>query len=451
MGSTLRSYPDTWTKTHMLSSLLLSVACMQATSVAPVPEVGSQALRPRNIVLVLADDLGVDMVGAYDEGGAPPCTPHIDGLASQGLLFRNAWANPSCTPTRAAMLTGRHGFRTGLGQPGAGAFLELTETTIPEAIRGYTSSCVGKWHLAQGPGSASHPNDSGFHYYAGGTGGGVSDYFNWTKTTNGVAAQTTVYATTDTVDEAIAAMVGMPEPWFLFVSLNAPHTPYHEPPASVCQASDCALPLCGNLPANPSNRDLGEAMIEAMDAELGCMLTVLDAVDPRAYVIFMGDNGTARQIVEPPFISQRAKGSVYEGGINVPLIVRGPGVARGECAALVSCVDMFATITELGGRVSTAEDSVSMVPYFRNPEAAEREFVYAETFSPNGGTLPFTEHRRAVRNVRYKLLRQTGQADELYDLDLDPFEVSNLLLAPDATALAAYGQLESELVRLGVN
>ncbi len=435
----------------MLTLLTLSVACLQTAPAASVPDRGAPARRPQNIVLILADDFGVDMVGAYAEGSAPPCTPTIDALARDGMLFRNAWANPSCTPTRAALLTGRHGFRTGLGQPGAGALLDLAETTIPETLLGYTSSCLGKWHLASGPGSANHPNLSGFNHYAGGVTGGVPDYFSWPKTINGTTSQSTTYATTDTIDDAIAAMVSMPEPWFLYVSLNAPHTPYHIPPASICQPSSCATPLCGNLPPNASQLLQGKAMVEAMDAELGRMFTVLDSIDPRAFVIFMGDNGTARPMAEPPFIRQRAKGTIYEGGVNVPLIVRGPGVARGESAALVSCVDLHSTIAEIAGRPTSPEDSVSMVPLFRDPQAEGREFVYAETFSPNGGTLPFAEHRRTVRNARYKLLRETGAPDELYDLTLDPFEQTNLLINPDAAAMAAFALLEAEFVRLGVN
>lgn len=427
------------------------MACLQSTPVTSLPAARTPVRRPQNIVLILADDFGVDMVGAYGEGSAPPCTPTIDGLAQDGMLFRNAWANPSCTPTRAAAMTGRHGFRTGLGQPGGGALLDLAETTIPETLIGYASSALGKWHLASGPGSQTHPNLSGFDHYAGGLSGALPDYFNWTKTVDGTNSTSTTYATTDTVDDAIAAMATMPEPWFLYVSLNAPHTPFHVPPASICQPSGCPTPLCGTVTQNSSDVLQGKAMVEAMDAELSRMFAVLDSVDPRAFVIFMGDNGTSRQIVEPPFIRQRAKGSVYEGGVNVPLIVRGPGVARGESAALVSCVDLYATIADIAGRPSSSDDSVSMVPLLGDPQATGREFVYAETFSPNGGTLPFTEHKRTVRNARYKLLRQTGVADELYDLDLDPFEGTNLLINPDAAAMAAFAELEAELMRLGVD
>ena len=243
----------------------------------------------------------------------------------------------------------------------------------------------------------------------------------------------------------------MPDPWFLYVAFNSPHAPFHVPPASVCALPSCGSTWCANLPNNPSNRDRGKAMVEAMDAELGRVLEVVDALDPDAFVFFMGDNGTAGQLSEAPFANDHAKGTVYEGGVNVPLMVRGPGVVQGECAGLVSSVDLFTTFTDLAGFPAVTEDSRSLVPYFRNPGLSLREFVYAERFSPNGGAPPYADHRRAVRGARYKLLRQTGQPDELYDLLVDPFETANILPNPTPDQQAAYVELIAELVRLGVD
>lgn len=409
----------------------------------------SESRRP-NIVFVLADDFGVDMAGAYGEGTDPPCTPVIDGLAAEGMLFRNAWVNPVCSPTRAAVLTGRYGFRTGVGatlsnqDPG----LALSELTVPEMLTGYDSTCTGKWHL-QGNLGNSHPNDSGFAHYAGGLRGALPDYSAWPKVTDGQASQSTTYATTDTADEAIAAIQSMQEPWFLYVSFNAIHTPFHEPEASLCGRAVCPHTWCDNLPASPDEADLAKAMTEAMDAAVGRILAELDVVDPDAYVVFMGDNGTPRAVSQDPFIAEHAKGSLYEGGVNVPLIVRGPGVAAAECGALVSGVDLFATFAELARVRATADDSVSMVPYFSDPSLALRETVYAETFTPNGG--PPAEHRRAIRNARYKLIRQTGEPDELYDLDVDGFETTDLFPSMNAAQQAAYDALAAELAALGVD
>lgn len=402
-----------------------------------------------NIVVIVADDFGVDMVGAYAEGSSLPCTPNIDSLATDGLLFRNAWANPTCSPMRAATLSGRYGFRTGVGSPGAGNALDTAEVLIPEILNGYETACMGKWHI--GGNNADHPNLSGFDHYAGALGGGVGNYFSWNKVVDGESETSTTYATRDVADDAITMIQTMQEPWFLWVAFNAPHSPFHEPPSEYCGTAQCATTYCGNLPPNPTNAELSRAMIEAMDAEIGRVLTTLDTVDPDAVVFFMGDNGSTRQATQPPFNSMRAKGSPYEGGVNVPLIVRGPGVAQGETQGLVANVDLFSTIAELGGTGALTEDSVSMVPYFSNPSTQVRSFVYSEGFSPNGSG-PYSNHDRAVREERYKLIRQIGEPDELYDLWTDPFETTNRIdLGLNSREQAAYDALVAELVRLGVD
>lgn len=410
---------------------------------------------PPNIVLIVADDFGVDMVSAYAEAAAPPCTPNLDALAAQGMLFRNAWAYPACSPTRAAIQTGRYGFRTGIGNvimnmtPG----LPLSEFTLPEMLVGYDSRYVGKWHLSGNLGNM-HPNNSGFADFVGTPRGGVPDYNSWTKVTNGATSPVTNYATTETTDDAITSLLNATPPFFLQVSYNAPHSPWHAPPVSLCPTQACPNSWCGNLPAMPTPAEFVKAMSEAMDTEIGRLLQQIDAI-PNTYVIFIGDNGTARQASEPPFLPGHAKGSVYEGGVNVPLIVRGPGVATTECAGLVSCVDLFATFAELAGLTATAVDSVSMVPYFANPTTTIRSTVYSETFTPLFGTMPFTEHDRCVRDSQFKLIRRIGQADEFYDLVADPFETDDLLAPPGPPLTApqqtAYNDLVAQLVALGVD
>lgn len=405
----------------------------------------------RNIVLILADDFGVDLVGAYGEGANPPCTPNLDALAQDGILFRNAWANPICSPTRATTLTGRYAFRHGFGSVGGGMNspgLSLLETTLPEALPGFSSAALGKWHV-QGSQGPTHPNDSGFWYYAGGLGGGVGDYFDWSKTIDGVSSNVTTYATSDTADEAILAAETLPQPFFLYVAFNAPHSPFHVPPAELCDPPGACA--CDSLGTNPSNTERGKAMVEAMDHELGRMLAGIRAVAPDPLVVFIGDNGTPRALTEPPFDNNRAKGSMYEGGVNVPFIVAGAGVAQGECQGLVGVNDLHATFAEWVGATSEAEDSVSLVPYFLDPlRPSLRETVFTQTFTPNGDG-PYTENDRAVRNARYKLIRRIGEPDELYDLDQDPFEDTDLVptLVPGTDAHDNYLALVQALVDLG--
>ena len=223
--------------------------------------------RKPNVVLILADDMGVDYVGAYGEAPNPPCTPNIDSLAGGGMLFRNAWAHPTCVPARAALLTGRHGFRTGLGVPGANGDLALAETIVPEMLTGYASACFGKWHLA-GNNNNAHPNQSGFLDYAGPIGGFVDDYQNWPKITNGAPSTSTNYLTRETADDAISWLQSAPEPFFLFLSFNAPHAPWHIPPPASCSGASpagCAETYCGNLPMPSTVPDRTKAMTEAMD------------------------------------------------------------------------------------------------------------------------------------------------------------------------------------------
>ena len=421
-----------------------------------------------NVVWIIADDLGVDRVGAYAEHPDPGSTPNIDALAQRGVLFRNAWSNPLCSPTRATLLTGRYGFRTGMGtvirtQPNGGGFggLPFSEAVLPEVLLPQNVPiALGKWHLAGPADGYLHPNLTGFTSYAGclrnfadgggggvGVGGGTGDeygYFRWHKTIDGVTDVTEVYATTDTVDDAIAAMAELPEPWFLYVAMNAPHAPVHAPPPHLH-----GFDLVGEPTDTPIVHV--KAMIEALDTELGRLMAQVDLTNTT--VVFVGDNGTPGFATDAPFLPEHGKATLYEGGVNVPLIIAGAGVERPgqECAALVNTTDLFATTCELVG-VSTdvGTDSVSLVPYLVDPlRESLRDFAYAELFSPNG----FGTHNRygqAMRDRRYKLIwdRLAG-VGELYDLELDPFEQRDLMRGrlTDAEE-AAFVRLRGAMVAL---
>ncbi len=440
-------------------TLLLAALAAAAAGVSPVSSEsaggpaggpGGTGLPP-NLIVFLADDLGVDLAASYGLAPDPPCTPNLDQLASEGMLFRNAWVNPICAPTRAVLQTGRHAFRTGVGMPTMAPTLALAETTLPEMLTGYTSAYVGKWHLAGTQGD-THPNDSGYHRFAGLVGGAVQDYFAWPKVVDGVASTSTTYTTIDFADEAVAAIETLPEPWLVFVGFNAPHSPFHVPPPTLCPASACPSAACAGLPPGADDARLVKAAVEAMDTVIGRILTAQQAVAPNTYVFFLTDNGSPAAATEPPFVPSRAKGSLYEGGVHVPFLVRGPGVLAAECDALVSAVDLFATLGELAGvPAPTGVDSVSMVPYFADPTLSVRRWMYTERFGPNGATPPFPSHQRAIRSTRFKLIRRTDRPDELYDLLADPWETTNLLTSPlTPVAQQAYDGLVAELVLLGV-
>jgi hypothetical protein len=175
-----------------------------------------------------------------------------------------------------------------------------------------------------------------------------------------------------------------------------------------------------------------------MDTEIG---RLLDNMDPDTLadtiVIFVGDNGTDKPATTAPFLPDHAKGTLYEGGVHVPLIIAGPGIPAGaECAALVAAVDLFATIADIAGVPhSTGTDSVSMVPYLLNPALPSlRAYNYTEYFQPNGQG-PYTTRQRAARDARFKLIwfydhSDTPNVKEFYDLQADPLEQVNLLPGP---------------------
>jgi len=403
-----------------------------------------------NVVFLIADDIGVDKIAAYGESPTAGPTPNIDALAAQGVSFRNAWAYPVCSPSRASMLTGLHPTRHGVGwytspqDPRFSTGLDPTQQTLPKLLEaaGIRSEAFGKWHAAGiGPFLNVHPNLTGFSHFSGFLWGGVS-YFLWPKTVDGSTAYTTKYATTDTADDVIAALGGS-QPFFLWVGFLASHLPYEDPPASLHSVDLTGTPLAGNEIL------YHQEITESMDSEIGRILAAVDF--STTTVIFIGDNGTNNDVIEPPFRAGRGKFTVYEGGLNVPLIVAGQAVAvgsRGQMSeALVQGTDLFATILDIAGVGGSTADSRSFAPYLSDPMApSSRKVVYSEGFFPNGGPIDPTKHWRAARDARYKIVRNGVALDEFYDLAADPFEYVNLRgtpLAPEQQT--AYDRLDSAI------
>ncbi len=449
------------------SFVCLSLALVGAGASAQSATTKEVAARHPDVLLILADDLGVGELATFGLGSDYAVTPNLDALAADGMSFTHVYATPICSPTRAAVLTGRHGFRTGVGDfikvpdlTGTTYGLPLAEETIPEMLtRGsagaYAHAVFGKWHLgSDSSGGVLAPNLAGFAYadHRPGNLTGGEDYFSWTSVIQGLPTPLTGYTATYTVDEALAWIGRQTRPWFAYVPLNLAHSPFHEPPAGHFSED------LSSVPVGP-NRPHFKAMIEAMDFELGRLLSGLGAALDDTTVIFLGDNGSPGDVIAPPWPSLKAKDTVYEGGVRVPLIVRSPLVASpgSTSDALVNSTDLFATIAEIAGididviyGPGVQHDSVSLVPYLLDPELPSlRSFVYTERFSPNG--LAPTAYLRVIRNERYKLWVTLDPApgERFYDLDLDPFEETDLLtvgLSPDETA--AYLSLKQEMMTL---
>ena len=440
------------------------------TILATVVSSPGAAQAAANILLIIGDDMGVETLASYGIGESPPTTAAIDEIARDGVRFTNFWSQPLCSPTRATIMTGRYGFRTGVGTPlgivrpslpdippkpewasyepppvtynievRPSHGLLAGEYTLPMAFKennplGYSTAAIGKWHLADAiNGWLDHPTLTGFDHFSGTMGGTPESYFAWNKVTNGEVSGAAGYMPADKTDDAIAWIKEQGEnPWFLWFAFNLPHIPLHLPPEAYWQDDHSDLDP-KSLPEERSG-DYFAAMIEAMDTQIGRLLAAMEPqVRDNTYIIFMGDNGSTTATLSPPFQERRAKNTIYQGGINVPLIMTGPDVVRGAISdALINSTDLFATIMELAGihpeqtvPEDVTTDSVSFLGALSNPDApSQRDWVYADVFS--GGFEGVEDANYALRNHRYKILRHRG-SEEFYDLQEDPYEQSNLL------------------------
>ncbi|MEL6343157.1 MAG: sulfatase-like hydrolase/transferase, partial [Myxococcota bacterium] len=367
--------------------------------------------------------------------------------AEQSVRFWRAYANPVCSQSRASLLTGRHVARSGVGRWGNSWLTEfdmpLQELIIPEILSrsewGYSTAALGKWHLVrfeEGGEPGRHPLDAGFDRHRGSLANPRfsftpstqdTDYFYWEKNTDGVLDFVDTYMTTDTTNEAILAAEELPEPWLLWVAYNGAHGPNHVPP----------IDLITEVPAEDADTpDLFDAMLEALDTEIGRLLAGVEAATDRdTWIIFVADNGTPGYAVRSPWRTSRSKGTVFEGGVRVPMLISGPDITApgADTDALVHFVDLLPTIMDLAD-IDTTDlrkdnaaadpitlDGQSLVPILRAPShTGFRDTVYTEQFQP-GGAPPYDYHERTIRNDGFKLIQREEAggvvSESFYELD----------------------------------
>ena len=372
-----------------------------------------------NILFIIADDLGKDAINNFSEGIIKPNTTNIDVIRNNGISFSNFWSNPTCTPTRASIITGKYGYRTGLKS--VGDELSISETTLQEYINTqtnnkYASAIVGKWHLS-GNNTTINPEKFGIDYYAGLIRGAVDDYYQWQLSEDGSISQNTEYITEVFTDLSIDWINQQSKPWFMWLAYNAPHTPFHVPPSNMHSQ--------GNLPPYTNRLDPVPyyiAAIEAMDFQIGRLLeNISEDERNNTIMIFIGDNGTPNQVAQSPYSSSTVKNTLYQGGINVPMFISGNSISRsGTDNNLITSTDLFATIAEITG-ISTNEihDSKSFKSLFTESKNI-REYQYSELV--NGADDEWT-----ISNGTYKLIANSVGKEEMYNLVNDPYENSNLL------------------------
>lgn len=429
-----------------------------------------------NLVLILADDLGWADLGC--QGADLMLTPRLDRIASNGLRFSHAYAMPVCSPSRAAIMTGKNparipmtiwseGSRQGpknekLLEAESRHDLPHREKTIASWLKesGYLTALVGKWHL----GDADHsPETHGFDINIGGTHWGQPRSFWWPyrgrEKPEGEFryvphlefGKPGEYLTDRLTDEAIRVIdrsreIDPNRPFFLFLAHHAPHKPIEAKPG------DIALFEKRLRPGMRQQNTTYAAMVKNLDDNVGRLWDHLDSrgLLNDTLVIFASDNGgytgtDHRQKAPVPITSNAplrgGKGTLYEGGIRVPLLVAPPGY-RGPGKVIddpVILMDLFATLFESGlGRSATGGDGESLSPYWTQGKSIRRSREglffhyphYYETMTPASALIDYP----------WKWIRrhEDGQ-EELYHLETDPSERTNLIgrEKDQATRLAA--------------
>ena len=389
-----------------------------------------------NILFILSDDQGLDASAQYDISTDLPNTPTINTLAASGIVFDNAWATPACTTTRGTILTGKFGINSGIDY--VPASIDANEEVIQaylannQATANYASALFGKWHLG------TDPNEVGIDYYAGNM-ANLRNYSNWELTVNGEALVTTTeYHTTKITDLAEEWINQQTTPWFAWVAYSAPHSPFHLPPTELHER-DHLTGTPEHIDAN--RREYYLAAVEAMDTEIGRLLSSMDSETlANTIIIYLGDNGSPKAVNDGYFTSH-SKGTLYQGGVAVPLVISGKGVARQGIRedALVTATDLFATFAEIAGIDSShIHDSTSFAKLLTDANADSQEYVYTQYKSgKNIEDIGWT-----VRSNEYKLINFEDNSQAAYALN-DFYENVDLLPTADSELLAKLNDLET--------
>ncbi|MEO0438644.1 MAG: arylsulfatase [Pseudomonadota bacterium] len=454
---------------------VLAMTTESASKPASEPVAEQRSENPPNIVLILADDLGWRDVGYnYSEIR----TPVIDQLASAGMKLNRFYVQPSCSPTRAALMTGKSPLRLGIVNPltkNNPKGLPLEEKTIADRLReaGYQTALVGKWHLGA-RNLAYHPNARGFDHFYGHVTGGIGYYdkvhgggYDWQR--NGKTVREEGYTTHLIAKEAIKLIQERDQtrPLFLYAAFGAPHLP-NEAPEETIQSYEHI---------ENEHRRIHAAMVSELDTAIGDIHNALvaEGIENETLIWFMSDNGglivdnPARflpdflltKLVEsvldikanPTMIEftrknfteggsdnrpfKKGKGSIYEGGVRVPSFVHWPGQIEN---------DAF-------NHLATVQDVAPTLLAAAGAEAAEASFdgrdlaAALETNTPPHPADYFTKvsvirDSTAIYRYPYKLMNIDGELS-LYDLERDPLERENLVDVERSIAAELAAQIES--------
>jgi len=404
-----------------------------------------------NIILIMADDLGYGDLSSY--GSTIIKTPNLDNLASSGIKFTDFHSNGMvCTPTRAALMTGRYQQRTGLSEVVSvrwhhGIGLDQKEITFAEILKkaGYKTALFGKWHLGTEP--KYNPIHQGFDEFIGFTGGNV-DYFSHLNLNRELdwwhmekLKDEPGYQTEIITQHAINYIKKADDqPFCLYIPFGAPHTPNQGPyskvervPAHLSKEQQKIFrdSINKTIPSPPKGYELAEdsteqflqisvEMVEYLDVSIGKIISQLNKSNllENTIVIFISDNGPRKKLSAGPY--RGGKGSLYEGGHRLPCIVSWPakikgGITSSETIMTMDFLPTFASIAQAKMPNNLLIDGIDISNHLINcKKLPTRNFYWAKS---NG---------KAVRYGDWKLIENSNKSKELYNLNNDIEESNNI-------------------------
>jgi arylsulfatase A-like enzyme len=445
-----------------LRIVMLSVMVAAIFGSGAVAQRTNQSPTKPNVVLVIMDDIGYGDLGSY--GVTDAKTPNLDRLARAGVRLTDAYANgPVCSPTRAALISGRYQQRVGIewalsSTTDRDKSLPVTNTSLPALLKqnGYATALVGKWHLGFNP--QTGPNAHGFdeffgflsgatNYYTHRAGDGTPDLFE-----NTTPVETPAYLT-DEISRRATRFIDRHagEPFFLEVAYNAVHWPFQPPDLPASDPRRTAVPrpheTLGDRkimqmpddPANAATRADYVKILENADQGIGKVLDALErnAVAPHTLVIFTNDNGGEWLSRNAPLYHR--KGTLWEGGIRVPLILRWPGVLPAGHTSAQAAITMDLTRTILAATNTTLPsgyrpDGVNIVPMLSGQSPTTDRLLFWRIVRTE-------RQQKAVRSGRWKMLVDGGQY-LLFDLRDDPGERHDLAAQHTDIILTLKAQLQ---------
>lgn len=441
------------TTTILLVSVAVAQAFSQNTKTAGKP----------NIILIVADDMGWKDVGFM--GSKYYDTPNLDALAKQSMMFTCAYtAAANCAPSRACMLSGlntpRHGIYTvGTSSRGDKTARKLipiknNETladsffTMSEALQqaGYYTGIIGKWHLGK------DPRTQGFDYNVAGTHQGAPpSYFSPYHIPALKDGPPGEYLTDRLTNEAVTFLQeNSGKPFFLYLPYYAVHTPLQAP-------ADLIKKYQNKAKSNGQGNAVYGAMVESLDTNIGRVLKKLDELNltKNTIVLFTSDNGGIRSISSQDPL-RAGKGSYYEGGLRVPLLVRWPGKVKAGSTTDIPVVNMdfyptFLDILSLAPQKGLTLDGTSFLPVLKGQKLPQRTFywhfpIYLQAYNPltddSRDPVFRTRPGASIRDGDWKLIvYYEDNAKELYNLKTDLSERNNLAMQNPEMATKLYNKL----------